>query len=649
MQGIKRVLVGRPVRSDGHAETPMRKRFALPVLSSNALSSVAYSPDEILLTLSVAGLAAQGISPWVGLAVVVVLAIVVASYRQTVRAYPSGGGDYTVTRDNLGPRAGVTAAGALLVDHVLTLAVSVAAAVHYLTAAVPALRDVQVPLALALVAALTMVNLRGLGDARAAFAGVVYLFMATVTIVVLVGVVQHLAGTLGQAPSAGLTVAPVAGYEQGLVGAAGALVVLRAFSSGGAALTGVETISTRVPSFRRPRGRNAAAALLGLGALGAAMLMAVLLVAIATGVRYVADPAAQLFREGTPVGEAYRQDPVLAQITAAVFDGAAVATVVVALVTAGVLLLAAHTAFTGFPYLASVLGRDGYLPRQLHTRGDRLVHSNGILVLAVAAAALVVVFGASVTELVQVYIVGVFVAFTLSQLGMLRHWTRRLRESTDRVARVRMRRAATLNSVGLVLTGTVLVVVLVTRFTHGAWVAVLMIALLQVAMTGIHRHYARVADELRLDDMSAVRALPARVHAVVLVARVQQPALRAVAYARATRPATLEALTVAVDHDEAEAVRLQWAATELPVPLTVLDAPYRELTGPVVDYVRDARRRSPRDVVVVFIPRYMVRRWWERVLHNQSARRLEARLLRTPGVVIASVPWQPRQTEGTDG
>ncbi|MDD9207800.1 amino acid permease, partial [Georgenia sp. 10Sc9-8] len=233
----------------------MRKRFALPVLSSNALSSVAYSPDEILLTLSVAGLAAQGISPWVGLAVVVVLAIVVASYRQTVRAYPSGGGDYTVTRDNLGPQAGVTAAGALLVDHVLTLAVSVAAAVHYLTAALPALRDVQVPLALVLVAALTMVNLRGLGDARAAFAGVVYLFMATVTIVVLVGVVQHLAGTLGQAPSAELAVAPESGYEQGLVGAAGALVVLRAFSSGGAALTGVETISTRVPSFRRPRGR----------------------------------------------------------------------------------------------------------------------------------------------------------------------------------------------------------------------------------------------------------------------------------------------------------------------------------------------------------------------------------------------------------
>ncbi|MFH5823052.1 APC family permease [Georgenia sp. AZ-5] len=628
------------MRSERLGHTLLPKRIALPVFAADALSSVAYAPDEILLTLALAGVAATTLSPWVGLAVVVVMITVVASYRQTVHAYPSGGGDYEVVSTNLGRRSGMGVACALLVDYVLTVAVSISSGAQYLASAVPAAHGHEASIGVALVVVLAVLNLRGVRESGRGFAFPVYLFMASIGLMALAGFLQAALGTLQPAESAFFGIVPAAEYEQGLMGLAGAFLVLRAFSSGSAALTGVEAISNGVPAFRKPKSRNAATTLLLLGTISATMLMSILFLAGETGVKFVENPATHLVLDGEPVGTAYRQDPVIGQLAGAVFADVPVLFVLVTVVTGLILVLAANTAFNGFPVLGSILARDGFLPRQLHTRGDRLAFSNGIVLLAVAAIALILAFDAQVTRLIQLYIVGVFISFTASQLGMVRHWTRHLRVETDPAVRARMTRSRVVNTVGLAMTGAVLVIVLITKFTHGAWITLVLMSVLYVAMNGIRRHYDRVARDLAVPDYAAARALPSRVHGMVLVSKLHQPTMRAVSYARATRPSTLEAVTVRVDPEETESLRAAWEAADIPVPLTVLDSPFREVTRPIVEYVRSVRRESPRDLVVVFVPEYVVSRWWEQLLHNQSALRLKSRLLFVPGVVMASVPFQ---------
>lgn len=646
----KRLVLGRPVRSDRLGHTLLPKRIALPVFASDALSSVAYAPDEILLTLSLAGLSALVISPWVGLAVVVVMITVVASYRQNVHAYPSGGGDYEVANTNLGPNAGVTVASALLVDYVLTVAVSISSGAQYAATAFPPLRGHEAAFAIGLVVLLTIANLRGVKESGRAFAIPVYLFMFAIGSLALFGAIRYFTGSLPLSESAGLDVAPEAGFDQGLAGLAGFFLILRAFASGCAALTGVEAISNGVPAFRKPKSKNAATTLALLGTLSIAMIMSILLLAQATQVRFAEDPSVQLLEDGVPVGDDYVQHPVISQLADSVFQGVPVMFVLVSVVTGLILVLAANTAFNGFPVLGSILARDGYLPRQLHTRGDRLAFSNGIVTLAAAAIALIWAFDAEVTRLIQLYIVGVFVSFTISQTGMVRHWTRALRTEPNPSVRNQMKRSRVINTVGLAMTGTVLVIVLVTKFTHGAWIAILAMVAVFLLMKGINKHYQHVRAELALgDDADAHRALPSRVHAIVLVSHLHRPTMRALAYARASRPQVLEAVTVGVDPEDVEALRAQWESMNLPVPLRVLDSPFREITRPVLTYVRSIRRESPRDLVVVYIPEYVVGHWWEQLLHNQSALRLKGRLLFTPGVVVASVPWQLASTEGQTG
>ncbi len=646
----KRLLLGRPVRSEQLGHTLLPKRIALPIFASDALSSVAYAPDEVLLTLALAGLTATVISPWVGLAVVVVMVTVIASYRQNVHAYPSGGGDYEVATVNLGPKAGVTVASALLVDYVLTVAVSVSSGTQYAAAAIPALRGHEALFAVGLVVLLTIANLRGVRESGRAFAIPVYLYMLAVGGTAIFGFVQYFTGNLQQAESADLSIVPVDGMEQGLVGVAGAFLVLRAFASGSAALTGVEAISNGVPSFRKPKSKNAATTLLLLGGLSVFLIMSILTLARVTGVPYVEDPATQLMRpDGQLVGEGYVQDPVIGQLAQTIFHSFPPAFYLVAIVTGLILVLAANTAFNGFPVLGSILAKDGFLPRQLHTRGDRLAFSNGIITLAAGAIALIVAFDAQVTRLIQLYIVGVFVSFTLSQLGMVKHWTRELRTEPDPKKRQQMSRSRVINALGFGMTATVLLIVLVTKFTHGAWIAILAMIVVFIVMRAIRKHYDTVRDELALDDEAAAKALPSRVHAIVLVSHLHRPTMRAIAYARASRPQVLEAVTVAVDGDDANDLRAAWEKMDLPVPLRVLDSPFREITRPVITYVRSVRRESPRDLVVVYIPEYVVGHWWEQILHNQSALRLKGRLLFTPGVVVASVPWQLSSTQGQTG
>ena len=400
-----------------------------------------------------------------------------------------------------------------------------------------------------------------------------------------------------------------------------------------------------MPAFQKPKSKNAATTLLMMGALSIAMLTSIVWLSGATGIHFADDPAIQLELNGQPVGDSYVQDTVLGQLAKAVFGSFHLGVIFISIVTGLILILAANTAFNGFPVLGSILAKDGYLPRQLHTRGDRLAFSNGILILAAGAAVLVIAYQAKVTSLIQLYIVGVFVSFTLSQTGMIRHWNRHLRTETDQRARARMRRSRAINALGAAMSATVLFVVLITKFQAGARYAILAMAVLFVLMLGIKRHYAKVSEELKLAD-GDTQLLPSRVHAIVLVSKLHKPAMRALAYARATRATVLEAVTVDVDPEETAALQEEWGVRQIPVPLKVLASPYREITRPVIDYVRSLRSGNPRDLVIVYIPEYVLGKWYEQILHNQSALRLKARLLFTPGVMVASVPWQLRSTEG---
>ncbi|SNS82717.1 amino acid/polyamine/organocation transporter, APC superfamily [Geodermatophilus pulveris] len=639
----KRLVLGRPVRSDRLGESLLPKHLALPIFASDPLSSVAYATQEILIVLTLAGTAFLFLTPWLAVAVVVLLITVVLSYRQVVRAYPSGGGDYEVAIKNHGQFAGLVVASALLVDYVLTVAVSVSAGTDNIISAFPALNEYRVSIAVGLVTLLSAMNLRGVRESGRTFAVPAYLFISGILVLIVTGLLRHFFGDGITAESAQYTVIPEEGYEE-VTGLALVFFALRAFASGCTALTGVEAIANGVPAFKPPKSRNAATTLALMGGLAATMFSGVTALAILADVRYTEFPCDL---EGFTACETEPQRTVIAQIAAATFGGdTSPGFFYVQAATALVLILAANTAFNGFPLLGSVLAQDRFLPRQLHTRGDKLVYSNGILLLAGFAILLIVAFDADVTRLIQLYILGVFTAFSIGQWGMVRHWNRELRTETDPRARARIRRSQAINTVGGTLTTVVLVIIVITKFSRGAWLVLVAMPILFLLMRAINRHYSHVAEQLVPDADS--RLLPSKVHAIVLVSRVHKPTLRALAFARATRPDHLTALTVNVDGADTRALQQQWERYDIPVPLTVLESPYREVTRPVVDFVKSIRRDSPRELVVVFVPQYVVGHWWENVLHNQSALRLRARLQFQPGVMITSVPWQLESSIGRE-
>ncbi|MUM17318.1 APC family permease [Mycobacterium sp. CBMA271] len=633
----RRLVIGRPFRSDSLGHTLLPKRIALPVFASDALSSVAYAPEEIFLVLSVAGMSAYALTPWIGLAVAAVMMVVVASYRQNVHAYPSGGGDYEVVTTNLGHTAGLTVGSALLVDYVLTVAVSMSSAMSNIGSAVPYVAQHKVVFAVAAIVILMSMNLRGVRESGNAFAIPTYAFMIGMYLMLGWGLFQiYVLGTPLRAESAAFE---MHGEGHDLMGFALVFLVARSFSSGCAALTGVEAISNGVPAFRKPKSRNAATTLLLLGGIAITLFMGIILLAERTGAKIAEDPAQQLV--GAPAD--YHQKTLVAQLAEAVFGDFRIGFLFITVVTALILVLAANTAFNGFPVLGSILAQDRYLPRQLHTRGDRLAFSNGIIFLSAVAILFVVAFKAEVTALIQLYIVGVFVSFTLSQIGMVRHWTRLLKTETDPAMRGKMIRSRIINTIGFIMTGTVLLVVLVTKFLAGAWIAILAMGVLFVLMKMIHKHYNTVAREL--DNHEGEVVLPSRTHAVVLVSKVHQPTLRALAYARVTRPDVLEAVTVSVDDRDTRELVREWETSDISTPLKVIASPYREITRPILDYVKRISKEAPRTVVSIFIPEYVVGHWWEQVLHNQSALRLKGRLLFVPNVMVTSVPWQLDSSE----
>jgi len=638
-------MIGRALHRDRLSETLLPKRIALPVFASDALSSVAYAPDEIFLTLSIAGLSAYAFSWKIGLVVALVMLTVVASYRQNVHAYPSGGGDYEVATVNIGPTAGLTVASALLVDYVLTVAVSISSGVQNAASALTFMRGHEALYAALLVILLMAMNLRGVRESGTAFAIPTYGFMFGVLLMGGYGFYRfYLRHDLPLAESASLTFKTSQNFAGGFTGIAAAFLILRAFSSGCAALTGVEAISNGVPAFRPPKSKNAATTLLLLGTLAVSMLVSIIVLANLMHLHMAEFPRTQLLRGGVPVGNTYTQETVVAQLARSVFNHFPLGFYYITAVTGIILVLAANTAFNGFPVLASILAHDKWLPRQLQNRGDRLAYSNGIIILAFAAVFLILVFNAEVTRLIQLYIVGVFVSFNMSQAGMIRHWNRNLKIEKDPTARRRMMRSRAINAFGLFMTAIVLVVVLLTKFTKGAYLAILAMAALFILMKGIRRHYNNVARELAVAE-DEPQLLPARTHVVVLVSKIDRPTMRAIAYARATRPTTLEALTVDVEPKETADLVAEWDRRAIPVPLRILASPFREITKPVVDHIRSIRREGPRDLVTVFVPEYVLGHWWEQLLHNQSALRLKARLRFSPGVMVTSVPWQLASSE----
>lgn len=626
----KRLLVGRPLASRQLGDTLLPKVLALPIFCSDALSSVAYATEAILVALSVGGLAFYHVASYLAVAVAVLFVIVVASYRQTCYAYPSGGGSYIVSHENLGRSAGLVAASALLVDYVMTVAVSVVAGVSAITSALPSTAPHAVAMSLGFVAVLMVVNLRGVRETGKTFAIPTYGFVVGIFVmfawaVVKLGTGQHLV-----AESAG---SPIHATEHA-TGVLAAFLILRAFAQGCTALTGVEAISNGVQVFQKPKARNAATVLGYLAVLAVTMGIGITLLAELSGVHAAEDPTQLgLPPDATP-------KTVLAQVAAAVFGPGSVGFYAIQVFTAAILVLAANTSFNGFPALASILARDRYFPRQFHTRGDRLVFSNGIVLLAVFAAALIYVFNANTNALIQLYVIGVFIAFTLSQIGMVKHWHTELAANPPAGDRRRIRRAQLINGLGAVATGVVFVIVLVTKFVEGAYLIVIAIPVLFALMRGINRHYATVAQEIAVEDVRPVS--PSRNHVLVLVSKVSGPTLRALAYARSLRPHTLEAITVTVDDEESAQLRRDWDDAELDFPLKNIESPYREITRPILKYVRDYPRTGPRDIITVIIPEYVVGHWWEHLLHNQSALRLRARLLFIPDVVTIDIPWHLR-------
>lgn len=586
---LRKFLIGSPLSSDRLAEERLGQARTLAVLSSDALSSVAYATEEILLVLVLAGTGALALSLPIGFAIATLLAIVALSYVQTVHAYPGGGGAYTVARENLGVLPGLVAGAALLNDYVLTVAVSVSAGVAAITSAIPALYPWRVALALGAVGFVTLVNLRGTRESGRVFAVPTYLFIVTLAVLIVSGLVQLLVGGTSGAE-------PLSGQAPPIAASLTAFLVLRAFASGCTALTGVEAISNAVPVFKRPEATNAGKTLLWMGAI---------LITLFLGLTYLAQAYGVVPVEGETVVSQ------LARLTLGV--GPLYYTVQVA--TALILLLAANTSYAGFPRLAMWMARESYLPRPLANLGDRLVYANGILLLSALASALIIIFRADTHALIPLYAVGVFTAFTLSQAGMVRHWF------TLRTPG--WKRAAAINGLGALATGIVLVVMATTKFALGAWVVLVLIPIMVRIFLVIHHHYDEVAHQLSLAERWPE---PVHHHTVILpVAGLHRGTLKAVEYAQALG-GDLHAVNIAIEGTENPTLYNRWQELLPDIPLEVIASPYRSVLTPLLEYIEGFVREEG-DYVTVVMPEFVPSKWWHRFLHNQTARLLYRELV----------------------
>ena len=643
-------LTGRPVSTRNLSAVNLPKRYALPLFGADGISSVAYAADQMILTLAAAGASALAFSPWIGLGVAMVGLLVIGTYRYNINQIASEG-DIQLVHRKLGALPSIVMGASSLMDYMLTVAVSMSSASSFLVALYPQIQDWRTLIAVLLIVALTLFALRGVQLLGKIAYWPLYVFLALLGATLIVGWIRAATGTLPLAESATYVIAPEY-HDHALEGLALVLLLARSFSAGVVAFSGVSTISNSVKYFRRPKKYNAAVTMMLMGLITSVLLVSLLGFAAATRVHMVHDTTRFLFIDGHAPGEYFHQKPALYQVALAIYQGVPFFAQLLVFATVGVLIIASLTAFTGFPVIASSLADYQYLPVFFRSMESRGLYANGVLALSAFSIFLTTVFGSDVYSLIQLYIVGMCLSMVLVQLAVVRYRMRLLRITLAQMPRRALIRDIAVSVVGVVVTAAVLVIVVVTKFAAGAWLSLGMIALMVGGMVVTRRHYdaadAALDIPLNAESVADVAALPSRVHAIVYVERVRRPVVRALSYARAGRPSTIEALTVNNDRAALEVVKKRWYALGIPVPLSVIDSPYRDTVDAVVSYIRRRRKKSPRDILVVYLPEFVVEHWWQRLLHRRTVRRLKQALLHEPGVMTATVPWAMHEDEVYD-
>lgn len=643
-------LTGRPVSTRNLSAVNLPKRYALPLFGADGISSVAYAADQMILTLAAAGASALAFSPWIGLGVAMVGLLVIGTYRYNINQIVSEG-DIQLVHRKLGALPSIVMGASSLMDYMLTVAVSMSSASSFLVALYPQIQDWRTHIAVLLIVALTLFALRGVQLLGKIAYWPLYVFLALLGATLIVGWIRAATGTLPLAESATYVIAPEY-HDHALEGLALVLLLARSFSAGVVAFSGVSTISNSVKYFRRPKKYNAAVTMMMMGLITSVLLVSLLGFAAATRVHMVHDTTRFLFIDGHAPGEYFHQKPALYQVALAIYQGVPFFAQLLVFATVGVLIIASLTAFTGFPVIASSLADYQYLPVFFRSMESRGLYANGVLALSAFSIFLTTVFGSDVYSLIQLYIVGMCLSMVLVQLAVVRYRMRLLRITLAQMPRRALIRDIAVSVVGVVVTAAVLVIVVVTKFAAGAWLSLGMIALMVGGMVVTRRHYdavdAALDIPLNAESVADVAALPSRVHAIVYVERVRRPVVRALSYARAGRPSTIEALTVNNDRAALEVVKKRWYALGIPVPLSVIDSPYRDTVDAVVSYIRRRRKKSPRDILVVYLPEFVVEHWWQRLLHRRTVRRLKQALLHEPGVMTATVPWAMHEDEVYD-
>lgn len=643
-------LIGQPVSTRNLSAVALPKRYALPLFGADGISSVAYAADQMILTLAAAGASALAFSPWIGLGVAMVGLLVIGTYRYNINQIASEG-DIQLVHRKLGALPSIVMGASSLMDYMLTVAVSMSSASSFLVALYPQIQDWRTHIAVLLIVALTLFALRGVQLLGKIAYWPLYVFLALLGATLIVGWIRAATGTLPLAESATYVIAPEL-ETHSLEGLALMLLLARSFSAGLVAFSGVSTISNSVKYFRRPKKYNAAVTMMLMGLITSVLLVSLLGFAAATRVHMVHDTTRFLFIDGHTPGEYFHQKPALYQVALAIYQGVPFFAQLLVFATVGVLIIASLTAFTGFPVIASSLADYQYLPVFFRSVDSRGLYANGVLALSAFSIFLTTVFNSDVYSLIQLYIVGMCLSMVLVQLAVVRYRMRLLRITLAQMPRRALLRDIAVSAVGVMVTAAVLVIVVVTKFAAGAWLSLGMIALMVGGMVVTRRHYdavdAALDIPLNAESVADVAALPSRVHAIVYVERVRRPAVRALSYARAGRPSTIEALTVNNDRAALEVVKKRWYALGIPVPLSVIDSPYRDTVEAVVSYVRRRRKKSPRDILVVYLPEFVVEHWWQRLLHRRTVRRLKQALLHEPGVMTATVPWAMHEDEVYD-
>lgn len=643
-------LIGQPVSTRNLSAVALPKRYALPLFGADGISSVAYAADQMILTLAAAGASALAFSPWIGLGVAMVGLLVIGTYRYNINQIASEG-DIQLVHRKLGALPSIVMGASSLMDYMLTVAVSMSSASSFLVALYPQIQDWRTLIAVLLIVALTLFALRGVQLLGKIAYWPLYVFLALLGVTLIVGWVRAATGTLPLAESATYVIAPEL-ETHSLEGLALMLLLARSFSAGLVAFSGVSTISNSVKYFRRPKKYNAAVTMMLMGLITSVLLVSLLGFAAATRVHMVHDTTRFLFIDGHTPGEYFHQKPALYQVALAIYQGVPFFAQLLVFATVGVLIIASLTAFTGFPVIASSLADYQYLPVFFRSVDSRGLYANGVLALSAFSIFLTCIFGSDVYSLIQLYIVGMCLSMMLVQLAVVRYRMRLLRITLAQMPRRALLRDIAVSTVGVVVTTAVLVTIVVTKFAAGAWLSLGMIALMVGGMVVTRRHYdavdAALDIPLNAESVADVAALPSRVHAIVYVERVRRPAVRALSYARAGRPSTIEALTVNNDRAALEVVKKRWYALGIPVPLSVIDSPYRDTVEAVVSYIRRRRKKSPRDILVVYLPEFVVEHWWQRLLHRRTVRRLKQALLHEPGVMTATVPWAMHEDEVYD-